>query len=634
MLREQRNKDKLENYYGKFTGTGEMDPNVHPWVAESWQKSRELGVASEKMPPLVKLSKSEIARKQSLHQKAIEYLNGLYNQTREHFDVYNLSLLLLDHDCYVVKNYALPFFQKTPGELEGARLALEDIGTSSISIAREHKVPFLIFGAEMWIKECQDGDACSVPIVVDGEVVYIVTIVSVEQEKLPYSAVVSLLLSIKYAMEQYLIMLDQLEARHAILDSVPFAVYHIIPGGEVVYSNKLGQSRLAGIDAVSSHGSLPNLNDVVLNYRHTPLYKGFKGIPSYNKEVTWITSRKTYEDITTVVPLEHEKAVTSVVAVSLPIEDLRTLVAHAVGYKARYSLSSMVGSAPVFIAMQEKAGRVARNGNHLLIQGESGTGKQRLAHAIHQASARAAGPLISLKCGDIPTEVLDGELFGTGDTRDESCTGKIELASGGTLFLDEVEKIPVHVAAKLAEALRNKELCREGENLKRSFDIRVIAACDSDLKRLTEKGVFSSALYGIISKSTIRIPALRARREDISLLAEHIISELAEQHSLEVKELLPGAVEQLMSYEWPGNIKQLQGVVEQAFFNTASSVIDVEDISLLGETGIGIAWKEDKEVFVDAWKVAGGNISRLANMLDVSRVTLYRYLKKFGLDKD
>jgi len=103
---------------------------------------------------------------------------------------------------------------------------------------------------------------------------------------------------------------------------------------------------------------------------------------------------------------------------------------------------------------------------------------------------------------------------------------------------------------------------------------------------------------------------------------------------METKELLPSAVEQLMSYEWPGNIKQLQGVVEQAFFNTIGNRIDVADISLLGETGIGIAWKEDKEVFVDAWKVAGGNISRLANMLDVSRVTLYRYLKKFGLDKD
>lgn len=634
MIRERRSKDKLVKYYQKFSEDGVMDPNVHPWVSQSWEKSKQMGIPDKNMPPLIKLTKEELSRRQTLHHAAMDYLNGLYNQTREHFNVYNLSLLLLDQDCYVIKNYALPFFQKSPGELEGARLAEEDIGTSSISIVHEHKAPFLLFGPEMWIKECQDGDACSVPIMVDGQLIYIVTIVSVEQEQLPYSAVVSLLLSIKYAMEQHLTMLAQLEARHVILDSVPFAVYHIVPGGDVVYSNKLGKSRLAGIDAVASNNVVANLNDVVLNYRHTPLYKGFKGIPSYNKEVTWITQRKTYEDITTVVPLEQDKVVTSVVAVSLPIEDLRTLVAHAVGYKARYSLTSMVGETAAFITMQEKAGRVARNNNHLLLQGESGTGKQRLAHAIHQASSRAAGPLISLKCGDILQDVLEEELFGSGEYRDESRPGKLELANGGTLFLDEIEKMPTHVATRLAEALRNYKLCRLGEDVERSFDIRIIAACDSDLKRLTEKGVFYSPLYEIISKSMIRIPALRARREDIPLLADHIISELAEQHNMPVKELLADAKELLMSYEWPGNIKQLQGVVEQAFFNTEGNKIALQEISLLGETGISTAWKEDKEVFVDAWKVAGGNISRLANMLDVSRVTLYRYLKKFGLDKE
>ncbi|MBP2661173.1 MAG: sigma54 specific transcriptional regulator, Fis family [Firmicutes bacterium] len=634
MIRERRSKEKLMNYYKKFIDEGVMDPNVHPWVAESWEQSKELGITSQVMPKLVKLSKDELARRQHLHRPAMDYLNGLYNETREHFNVYNLSLLLLDQDCYVMKNYALPFFQKSPGQLEGARLAEEDIGTSSISIVHEHKSPFLLFGPEMWIKECQDGDACSVPIMVDGQLVYIVTIVSVEQEELPHSAVVSLLLSIRYAMEQHLTMLAQLEARHVILDSVPFAVYHIIPGGDVVYSNKLGKSRLAGIDAVGTKDVVANLNDVVLNYRHTPLYKGFKGIPSYNKEVTWITQRKTYEDITTVVPLEQDKAVTSVVAVSLPIEDLRTLVAHAVGYKARYSLTSMVGETPVFITMQEKAGRVARNNHHLLLQGESGTGKQRMAHAIHQASGRAAGPLISLKCGDILPEVLEEELFGSGEYRDESRPGKLELANGGTLFLDEIEKMPMHVAARLANALKTCKVCRLGEKVERGFDIRIIAACDSDLKRLTEKGAFFSPLHEIISKSMIRIPPLRARREDIPLLAEHIICELAEQHNMPVKELQSEAKELLMSYEWPGNIKQLQGVAEQAFFNTEGNTIALKDISLLGETGISTAWKEDKDIFVEAWKVAGGNISRLANMLDVSRVTLYRYLKKFGLDKE
>jgi transcriptional regulator with PAS, ATPase and Fis domain len=634
MIRERRSREKLEQYYCKYIRDGILDPNIHPWVAESWQKSRALGVPYNQMPPLVKLDKEDLLRRQEVHHMAIEYLNGCYAELREHFNVYNLSLLLLDNECFVLKNYALPFFQRTPGEMEGARLAQQDIGTSSISIAYERKIPFLLFGAEMWVSECQNGDACSVPIMVNGQLRYIVTVVSVEQDTLPYSAVVALLMSIKYAMEQYLALQEQLKARHAILDAVPFAVYHIVPGGDIIYSNKLGQNRLAGIEAQTMQGGLPNLNDAVLNYRHTPLYKGFKGIPSYNKEVTWITANKTYEDITTVVPLEQEKTVSSIVAVSLPIEDLRTLVAHAVGYKARYTLVSMVGNSPVFTALKDKAARVARNHHHLLLQGESGTGKQRLAHAIHQASQRAAGPLISMKCGDMLPEVLEDELFGVGDAREDGRPGKLELANGGTLFLDEVEKLPNHVALKLAEALRKKELSRSGEEVKRTFDVRIIAACDSDLKRLTEKAVFLDQLYEIISRSTLRIPSLRSRKEDIPLLAAHIIDELSEQHMLEKKTLLPEAADLLMSYDWPGNIKQLQGVVEHAFFNTPGRKIGADDISLLGETGIGNAWKEDKDLFIEAWKAAGGNISRLANMLDVSRVTLYRYLKKFGLDRE
>ncbi|MEG6584334.1 sigma-54-dependent Fis family transcriptional regulator [Dendrosporobacter sp. 1207_IL3150] len=635
MIREQRSKEKLEYYYRKYINDNVLDPNVHPWVADSWQKSREIGVPNDFMPTLAKLPKSELAARQEKNDGAIKYLNDFYREIREFFNIYNLSLLLLDADCYVLKSYSLPFFQKTPGQIEGARLSEQDIGTSSISIARDHRVPFLIFGPEMWVEECQMGDACSAPIIINGQLEYIVTLVSVEQQALPYSSVVSLLLSIKHAMEKQIMLLSRLKAQQAILDAAPFAVYHIMPGGEVAYTNKLGQSRLAGIGGEDTGSGLPNLNDVVLNYRHTPIYKGFNGVPSYNKEVTWITPRKTYEDITTVVPLERDsdQTVNSVVAVSLPIEDLRTLVAHAVGYTARYSLASMIGDAAVFINSKDKAARVARNSTHLLLQGEAGTGKERMAHGIHQASTRAAGPFIAIKCGGLPPERLEEELFGIADAPDISRPGKLELANGGTLFMDEIEKLPKGISAVLAEVLAKKAMRRIGDKVERSVDVRIIAACDSDLKRLTERGAFAPELYDIIAKNVIRVPALRTRKEDIPALAEHIISEVAEQHQIGIKRILPETAELLKSYEWPGNIKQLQGVVEYAFFNTTSDEIRPEDINLMGDIRPDTSWKEDRDVFIKAWQAAGGNISRLANMLDVSRVTLYRYLKKYGLEK-
>ena len=635
MIREQRSRTKLESYYKKYQEEGILDPNVHPWVAQSWQKSRQYQVGTKTMSTHNRLDKAVFAEYQQKHKNAIDYLSQFSEEIREFFQKYNLSLLLIDAECNVLKSYSLPFYQKTPGEIEGVQVGIADVGTSSISIAHEHKMPFWLFGPEMWVEECQLGDACSAPIIVNGELVYIITLVSVEYEALPQDAVISLMLTMKHALETHLSLSLRLKAQEAILDSTPFAVYHVMPGGDVAYANKLGLSRLAGIGANKKDSPFMNLNDVVMNYRHTPIYKGFSGVPSYNKEVTWITKAKTYEDITTVVPLERDldQAVSSVVAVSMPIEDLRTLVAHAAGYTAKYSLSSMVGEGSLFGAMKEKAARVARNKNHVLLQGESGTGKQRMAHGIHQASARAAGPLISVRCGDATPELLEQELFGVALTPEVSHQGKLELANGGTLFMDEIEKIPKPLATALAKALLSQQMHRIGERVERTIDVRIIAACDSDLKRLTERGLFDKTLYEIVAKSVIRVPALRSRREDIPVLAEHIVSELAVQHQMEEKIILPETAEVLKNYDWPGNIKQMQGVLEYAFFNTKDDVICPDDINLMGDIKPDNKWKEDRDVFVKAWQAAGGNVSRLANLLNVSRVTLYRYLKKYGLEK-
>jgi DNA-binding NtrC family response regulator len=598
-------------------------------------KSKKLNVQSDTMYTGRKLSTEDFRLLQAQHKEAVDYLEVMVDNIREFFQKYNLCLLLLDSDCVVLKSYALPYFQMTAGEIEGVRVGIEEVGTSSISIAREHETPFWLFGPEMWVKDCQGGDACSAPVYMNGELSYMLTLVAVKQSEMPQDAVIAMLLTLGKSLEFYLSQMQRLQAQETILDATPFAVYHVMPGGDVAYANKLGLTRLAGIGAQKNEREMPNLSDVVMNYRHTPIYNGFRGVPSHNKEVTWITQAKTYEDITTVVPLgrDIDQAVSSVVVVSMPIEDLRTLVAHAAGYTAKYSLSSMVGEGTTFAAMKDKAARVAKNKHHVLIQGESGTGKQRLAHGIHQASPRAAGPLITLRCGDATPELLEQELFGIVLDSEGSHPGRLELASGGTLFLDEVEKMPKNIAAQLAKNLQSGTSCRIGERVERSIDVRIVAACDSDLKRLTERGLFDKTLYEIVSKSVIRVPSLRSRREDIPTLVGHIVKELAAQHQMQPKKILPETVKVLHDYDWPGNIKQLQSVLEYAFFNTKGDTIGPDDISLMGDIKPDNKWKEDREVFVKAWKAAGGNVSRLANLLSVSRVTLYRYLKKYGLEK-
>ena len=152
------------------------------------------------------------------------------------------------------------------------------------------------------------------------------------------------------------------------------------------------------------------------------------------------------------MPIKVGSEVESALVLSMSIEDLKTTIAHATGYSSRYSLYSMVGETSEFLALQHKASRVARTDHNILLQGEPGTGKQRLAHGIHQASPRAAAPLIAVKCHNASMAELEAEFFGTNEDGQQSA-GKLELAIGGTLFLDEVEKLPLEMGDKLADAL-------------------------------------------------------------------------------------------------------------------------------------------------------------------------------------
>lgn len=620
MIRERRNKEKLASYYKKFMEEGVIDPNVHPWVAESWQRCHALGLPNETLPRMNKLSKSEIDAHQKTHEFIVKYVDGLYEQSKQHFNIHNLSMLLIDENGYVIKNYALPFFQRVIEDIQGMRVLEEDVGTSSISVAREHNVPFLMFGPEMWIKDQHSGDACSAPICVNGKIRYIISFFSLDQTDLPYDLLLSLLLTMKYSIEQHLSMLERWTINQIMMEQLPVSVYWVGKDAEIKYCNENAYKRLEG---------KKKLEDVFLNYEHIPVKKALKGVSTHRREITWITQDRTYEDITTVMPIKVGSEVESALVLSMSIEDLKTTIAHATGYSSRYSLYSMVGETSEFLALQHKATRVARTDNNILLQGEPGTGKQRLAHGIHQASSRAAAPLIVVKCNNAPLKELETEFFGC-MSGDQPVAGKLELSLGGTLFLDEVEKLPVEIGDKLADALLYGIVNKETGVVKK-FNVRVIAACDSNLKRLADKGLFSRKLYELVLDTTMRVPPLRERVKDIEVIATHILAEMSAQHNLPPKRLSPEAISLLINCSWPGNIKQLQGVIEQAFFHTPGSTIEAENIKLPGDRTLEKSWKYDKEAFIAAWKSAGGNISKLANMLDVSRVTLYRYLKKYGL---
>ena len=241
MIRERRNKDKLASYYRKFMEEGIVDPNVHPWVADSWQRCRAMHLPHETMPKINKLSYEEIIAHQKTHEFIVKYVDGLYEQSKQHFNIHNLSMLLIDENGYVIKNYAMPFFQRIIEDIQGMRVLEEDVGTSSISIAREHNVPFLMFGPEMRINDSHSGDACSAPICVNGKIRYIISFFSLDQNDLPYDLLLSLLMTMKYSIEQHLNMLEAWSINRIMMEPLQVTVYWLGKDGCVKYCYENGR---------------------------------------------------------------------------------------------------------------------------------------------------------------------------------------------------------------------------------------------------------------------------------------------------------------------------------------------------------------------------------------------------------
>ncbi|MFK8111222.1 MAG: sigma 54-interacting transcriptional regulator [Rubripirellula sp.] len=242
--------------------------------------------------------------------------------------------------------------------------------------------------------------------------------------------------------------------------------------------------------------------------------------------------------------------------------------------RQRDSFGEMIGQSSALQKVGEQIELVAPTGSTVLVTGESGTGKELVAREIHLRSTRSDRPLIKVNCAAIPRELYDSEFFGhtkgsfTGAVRDR--IGRFELADGGTLFLDEIGEIPLDLQSKLLRVLQEGELERVGEENTRRVDVRIIAATNRDLKAETEAGRFRSDLYYRLSVFPIELPTLAQRKEDIPLLAEHLLSHLARKLGRPMPRLTLANVRELQSYDWPGNIRELQHVLERALITAKS----------------------------------------------------------------
>ena len=314
----------------------------------------------------------------------------------------------------------------------------------------------------------------------------------------------------------------------------------------------------------------------------------------------------------------------------------------------RFGFEGIVGHSPALQRVFDLLGQVSETNATVLILGDSGTGKELVARAIHNNSPRREAHFVAVNCAALSEGLIESELFGhvkgafTGAINAKE--GRIVYADGGTLFLDEVGDMPLSTQAKLLRVLETREVQPVGGNTLRKVDIRLVAATNRDLRAMVKQGSFREDLLFRLQVVTIELPPLRERTGDVPMLIDHFISELAEQHGRNVRGISPEARTLLVRYDWPGNVRELRNVVENMVLLARSDVLGAEDVPEQVREGsdsprrgggyelAGRSLEEvERELIAVNLKLAEGNREKAAAILGMGERTLYRKIKEYGL---
>lgn len=310
------------------------------------------------------------------------------------------------------------------------------------------------------------------------------------------------------------------------------------------------------------------------------------------------------------------------------------------------ALEGLIASSPEMLKVCRTIEKLAPTDVSTLILGESGTGKEVLVKALHKLSERRDRRLVAINCAAIPEALLESELFGyekgafTGAAK--TTQGKIEVASGGILFLDEVGDLPQPLQAKLLRFLQERVIERIGGRSEIPVDVRVICATHRDLPEQIQAGEFREDLYYRINEATIRVPPLRERQGDSLLLARAFLEKYAAELKRPIKGLTPQAVEAIEAHDWPGNVRELENRIKRAVIMADGTQISLEDLELPGPNGQRdldpfnlreVRENAESQAILRALARSDGNVSKTADLLGITRPTLYNLMKKYGISE-
>lgn len=646
--------DKTKRIWEQFIRTGTLTPEaLRPVVAESWVRCRAMGLDPVSPFPEIELTgealKKVLAEIKPVLDVAGPFMNALYATVGSQ----DLIVRLTDTYGWVIECFGDPsvlLANAAVNPYQGMTVMEEQIGTNAIALALQSGQPQQILGAEHYHQAFHQWATSAAPIFGNGGRVIGVLSISGPSEKV-HNHTLGMVMAGALAIEHKLklnILNKELIRRNdhlnALMESISEGILCVDIQGVIRDINGPGRTLLGfdrknligqHMDSLLEEPLMPrisiqntlvedqefhirsrgNQKNFILNA--TPVKSGDRGVQEYL--LTFKESRKLYSQANRII-----------------------------GARAIYTFEDILGSSPAIQEACHRARLVADSDMTILLSGESGTGKELFAQSIHNVSSRREQPFVFINCGAIPRDLVASELFGyvegafTG-ARKGGQPGKFELADGGTLFLDEIGDMPLDTQATLLRVLETRQVVRVGGYEVLPVDVRVIAASHKVLSEEVAKGGFRADLYYRLNVMPIHTPALRERKEDIRALIDFFYRQFT--RSAEGKLPIENDFYHVMTeYDWPGNVRELQNIMQmvtnltQGNQRLTSQYLPREiksrsvDSSPPVSKPVSSAAAVEKHMLEEALRATGGNLVKTAALLEIGRSTLYRKIKKYGID--
>lgn len=640
-----------EHAWVNFVKTGFINSSViKPEIAQSWERCKMLGIdpLSDNTVTLINqdVLNRRIKERQNLIETTLPYLHLLLNLDHSS----RIKVQLIDNEGYILSSLTDNRKKKSPVEgdlLPGTNMSEACMGTTSIGLAMTYKKPFQTVGAEHYLQSFHKWSCSSSPILSENKNLLGILSLS-EMFEFPHPHTLGMIIATAKAIENELNIkqknheiTNNSNQLKATLGAVSEGLVYVNAQGIITQINGVMEA-LLGIENSQIIGKeiekvikiTPSLSkflfyDVKINQKDVVLH-GKQGN---------ILGLLTKENI-----FDTHNVLFGTVFIFTKIDEIRKMASKIQKSPAYFHFENIIGQNMNLLNTIELAKKTAEFNSRVLIEGESGTGKELFAQAIHNASSRKNKPFVAINCGAMPRELVESELFGyeegafTG-AKKGGHQGKFESANGGTIFLDEIGDMPMDIQVKILRVLQENRIMRIGGHYPIPIDVTIIAATNKNLEKEVEENRFREDLFYRLNVFNIKIPALRERKDDIPMLVKHFINKF--KFGTNEIRISKEVMEILQNYSWPGNIRQLQNVLERTVMMTNKPDIFPNDLPLellQDTTGTGNVnpdittiktLEEMSKVHVlNTLAAVNNNISTASKLLDVSRNTIYRFIEK------